>query len=128
MTTPQLILIAGPYRSGTDGDPARIAANLARLVLVVASRTVAAMPILREAEAEVKAEAEAEAEAKAEAAGVDPNGADVMYETAARLLQHCDGVLRLPGESSGADNDVRIARERGIPVYTAIDQLPGFVG
>ena len=138
MTTPQLILIAGPYRSGTDGDPARIAANLARLE--AASLPIyraghipmigewVALPILREAEAEVKAEAEAEAEAKAEAAGVDPNGADVMYETAARLLQHCDGVLRLPGESSGADNDVRIARERGIPVYTAIDQLPGFVG
>ena len=31
MTTPLLILIAGPYRSGTDGDPALIAANLARL-------------------------------------------------------------------------------------------------
>ncbi|MBN3820949.1 DUF4406 domain-containing protein, partial [Paraburkholderia sp. Se-20369] len=29
--TPQLILVAGPYRSGTGGDPARIAANLARL-------------------------------------------------------------------------------------------------
>lgn len=26
----QQILIAGPYRSGTDGDPQRIAANLAR--------------------------------------------------------------------------------------------------
>lgn len=29
--TPQLILVAGPYRSGTGGDAARIAANLARL-------------------------------------------------------------------------------------------------
>ncbi|SQI39280.1 Uncharacterised protein [Serratia plymuthica] len=27
----QLILIAGPYRSGTDGDPQRIAANLHHL-------------------------------------------------------------------------------------------------
>lgn len=27
----QQILIAGPYRSGIDGDPQRIAANLARL-------------------------------------------------------------------------------------------------
>jgi hypothetical protein len=25
---PQLILIAGPYRSGTNGDPHRIAGNL----------------------------------------------------------------------------------------------------
>ncbi|VWB53097.1 NUDIX hydrolase [Burkholderia pseudomultivorans] len=29
--TPQLVLVAGPYRSGTDGAPARIAANLRRL-------------------------------------------------------------------------------------------------
>ena len=31
MEKPKLILIAGPYRSGTDDDPARMAANLARL-------------------------------------------------------------------------------------------------
>lgn len=29
--TPRLVLVAGPYRSGTHGDPARIAANLHRL-------------------------------------------------------------------------------------------------
>src|ERR1700684_2182214 len=28
---PLLVLIAGPYLSGTDGDPAKIAANRARL-------------------------------------------------------------------------------------------------
>lgn len=28
---PMLMLIAGPYRSGTDGDPQAMAANLARL-------------------------------------------------------------------------------------------------
>jgi hypothetical protein len=35
-------------------------------------------------------------------------------------------VLRLPGESTGADNDVRIARERGLPVYTAVEDIPGY--
>ena len=30
MSRPLLILIAGPYASGTDGDPARMAANLRR--------------------------------------------------------------------------------------------------
>jgi NAD-dependent oxidoreductase involved in siderophore biosynthesis len=33
-------------------------------------------------------------------------------------------VLRLPGESRGADNDVAIARRRGLPVYTAVEQIP----
>ena len=48
----------------------------------------------------------------------------VLHPTAHRLLQHCDAVLRLPGESRGAENDVRIARERGIPVYFDISEIP----
>ena len=48
-----------------------------------------------------------------------------MYPTAERLLQHCDGVLRLPGDSNGADQDVAIARERGIPVWHSVEELPG---
>ncbi len=31
---PLMILVAGPYRSGTDGDPARIAANVAAMTEV----------------------------------------------------------------------------------------------
>jgi hypothetical protein len=49
---------------------------------------------------------------------------DVMYATAHRLLQHCDAVLRLPGESVGADTDVRIAEERGLPVYHDVREIP----
>ena len=55
----------------------------------------------------------------------DPLAEGVMYPTAERLLQHCDAVLRLPGASKGADQDVAIARERGLPVYTDLDQVPG---
>lgn len=44
----------------------------------------------------------------------------------ARLLQLWDAVLRLPGDSKGADNDVRIATERGIPVYFRLEDVPGF--
>ena len=31
---PLMILVAGPYRSGTDGDPARIAANVEAMTAV----------------------------------------------------------------------------------------------
>ena len=48
----------------------------------------------------------------------------VMHPTAHRLLAKCDGVLRLPGASTGADNDVRIARERGIPVWFDLAEIP----
>jgi hypothetical protein len=33
--------------------------------------------------------------------------------------------LRLPGESTGADNDVKVARERGLPVYFKLAEVPG---
>lgn len=116
MTKPLLILIAGPYRSGTGGDPALIARNLAvleeaagpifRLGHVPMIGEWAALPILRTLDAS------------------DAESGDVMYETAHRLLQHCDAVLRLPGESVGADQDVAIARERGLPVYRSVDEIP----
>ena len=69
-----------------------------------------ALPVLRGAEGAGAGDADG-----------DP---DVMYETAARLLEHCDAVLRLPGESSGADTDVAIARRRGIPVYFDLEEIP----
>jgi hypothetical protein len=55
----------------------------------------------------------------------DPLAEQVMYPTAERLLQHCDAVLRLPGASRGADEDVAIAQRRGIPVYRSLEEVPG---
>lgn len=116
MKTPLLILIAGPYRSGTDGDPILIARNLERLEEAAAPihrlghipmiGEWVALPILRGMSAQDAAEG------------------DVMYETAHRLLRHCDAVLRLPGASAGADKDVEIALERGLPVYRALEEIP----
>ena len=57
----------------------------------------------------------------------DPLPADVMYPTAERLLQHCDAVLRVPGDSRGADQDVAIATGRGIPVYYSLGEIPGAI-
>src|SRR5437762_10965938 len=49
------------------------------------------------------------------------------YEDWLRLdlafLPCCDAVLRLPGESVGADGEVEAARSRGIPIFTDIDSL-----
>lgn len=50
---------------------------------------------------------------------------EIFHPVAGRLLQLCDAILRLPGESKGADNDVRIAGERGIPVYYRLEDVPG---
>ena len=48
-----------------------------------------------------------------------------MYPAAERLLQRCDAVLRLPGASRGADRDVAIVEARGLPVYYALEDVPG---
>ena len=39
------------------------------------------------------------------------------------FLKVCDVVWRLPGTSKGADEEVKLAKELGIPVVTTIDQL-----
>ncbi len=120
MTKPLMILIAGPYASGTDGDPVLMRQNLDRL-------EEAAWPLFQAGHIPMIGEWVAlPVLSSAGAAGpTDPLAADVMYPVAHRLLQHCDAVLRLPGESRGADQDVAIARERGLPVYTALEDVPG---
>jgi hypothetical protein len=115
-----MILIAGPYRSGTGDDPAKMAANLRRLEAVSYSLFRAghlpmigewvALPIWNVAGGTTVG---------------DSLYDEILHPTAARLLQHCDAVLRLPGESTGADNDVRIANARGIPVYYKLEDVPG---
>lgn len=119
MTKPLMILIAGPYKSGTNGDAELMRRNLKRL-------EEAAWPIF--AAGHVPMIGEWVALPVLDSAGAsgpnDPLAEQVMYPTAQRLLQHCDAVLRLAGESAGADQDVAIARERGIPVYTSLDQIP----
>ena len=118
-----MILIAGPYRSGTGDDPALMAANLARL-------EEAAWPLFAAGHVPMIGEWVAlPVLSSAGASGpLDPLAEQVMYPTAQRLLQRCDGVLRLPGASTGADQDVAIARERGIPVWYRIEDVPGCAG
>ncbi|MFF7360710.1 DUF4406 domain-containing protein [Streptomyces sp. NPDC008125] len=115
---PMLVLIAGPYRSGTDGDPQAMADNLARL-------EAAAWPVFAAGHVPVIGEWIALPVLRSAGAGpTDPLADEVLYPTAHRLLAHCDAVLRLPGESAGADQDVATARDRGLPVYFEASEIP----
>lgn len=116
---PLLVLIAGPYLSGTHGDPKKIALNRERLESY-------ALPIYRRGH--VPMIGEWIALPIIHAAGGRSAG-DVVFEAyqypvAHRLLECCDALLRIPGESRGADLDVALAQELGLPVYRAIDELP----
>src|SRR5262252_3008954 len=42
------------------------------------------------------------------------------------FLPCCDALIRLPGLSSGADEEVALAGQLGIPVFTEIDALVAF--
>ncbi|MFC3451639.1 DUF4406 domain-containing protein [Amycolatopsis speibonae] len=121
MSKPLMILIAGPFRSGTGDDPELLARNLARL-------EEAAWPIFRSGHVPMIGEWIALPVLRG-AGGktvADPVAKEVMYPTADRLLHHCDAVLRLPGESTGADQDVTIALSRGLDVYHRVEDIPGY--
>jgi hypothetical protein len=120
MNKPLLILIAGPYRSGTNDDRERMRSNLRALEAV-------ALPLFRAGH--IPMIGEWVALPLLEVAGStrvgDPLWEEIVYPTAHRLLSKCDAVLRLEGASKGADNDVRLARERGLPVYHRLEDVPG---
>lgn len=51
---------------------------------------------------------------------VDPLSYEEWMDYAYGLIDHCDLLVRLPGESSGADREVDYASKRGLPViYTS---------
>ena len=122
MSSPLMILIAGPYRSGTGDDPELMARNLQRL-------EEAAWPIFRAGHVPMIGEwvALPVLRSAGQPSVTGALGEEVMYPTAQRLLAHCDAVLRLPGASTGADQDVAIATERGLPVYRELAEIPGYV-
>ncbi len=114
-----LILIAGPYRSGTNNHPALMQQNLQRL-------EDAALPLFRKGYIPVIGEWVALPLLRL-AGAQQPGDAiwqEIQYPVAHRLLEKCDAVLRLQGASTGADEDVRIAKERGLKVYYSLEEVP----
>ena len=114
-----LILIAGPYRSGTNDNPQLMQQNLNYLESV-------ALPLFRKGHVPMIGEWVALPLIHL-AGSVKPGDEaweEIQYPVAHRLLQKCDAILRLEGASKGADEDVRIAKERGLPVYYRIEDVP----
>jgi hypothetical protein len=114
-----LILIAGPYRSGTNDDPQLMRHNLKKLESV-------ALPLFRKGHVPVIGEwiALPLIELAGSSKPGDGPWEEVQYPVAHRLLEKCDAVLRLEGASKGADEDVRVAKERGLKVYFRLEEVP----
>ena len=114
-----MILIAGPYRSGTNDDPVLIHDN-------VECMEQYALPIFRAGHIPVLGEWLALP--LVNLAGSTKIGDDafneVFHPIAVRLLTKCDAVLRVGGPSAGADEMVRIGRSRGLKIYTNMEEIP----
>lgn len=54
---------------------------------------------------------------------VCPHDIEHWYEYDLAILARCDALLRLPGASSGADNEVAFAVENRLPVFMSVDAL-----
>ena len=114
-----MILVAGPYRSGTDGDPKRIQANVDAMTAVSLELYQRGhLPVMGEWFALPLIEA-------AEATGTSGDAFNEMFHPIAeRVLARCDACLRIGGASEGADRMVSFARSLGKPVYFDLAELP----
>jgi hypothetical protein len=117
---PLLVLVAGPYRSGTNDDPVKLAEN-------VDTMNQAALATFRAGHVPVTGEALALP--LIELAGSHRVGDkvfdEIFHPIARRLLARCDAVLRVGGASTGADEMVELARADGKLVVSSIEELPG---
>ena len=114
-----MILIAGPYLSGTNDDPDLIKRN-------VETMESFALPIFRAGHIPVLGEWLALP--LVHLGGSKRLGDDVFNEVfhpiAIRLLERCDAVLRVGGPSAGADEMVRMGRDLGLAIFTDPSQIP----
>ena len=119
MQQPLLILVAGPYRSGTNDDPKLIHANV-KFMSDIALKVydTGHLPVLGEWFALPLTET-----AGSKVIG-DEIFNNIFHPVAIRLLEFCGAVLRVGGESKGADEMVRIAKEKGKLIFHNLSEIP----
>lgn len=114
-----MILVAGPYRSGTNDDPRLISSNV-ELMANVAWQVYQRghLPVLGEWFALPLIE-------KAGSTKIgDEIFNQIFHPVAIQLLKRCDAVLRVGGPSSGADEMVSVGREHGKLIFFDLEEIP----
>ena len=115
-----MILVAGPYRSGTHDDPVLIARNVAAMTEVSLQLFRAGhLPVMGEWFALPLIE-------HAGSTGIgDAVFDEIFHPISRRLVAQCDACLRIGGASAGADEMVSLARQHGKAVYLSLAEVPG---
>jgi hypothetical protein len=119
MTEQEMILVAGPYRGGTNDDPVLIQRNvdaMEDMALAVFRRGHLpvlgewfALPLLKHAGSKKIG---------------DPIFDEIFHPIARELIGKCDAVLRIGGASSGADDMVATGQKLGKKIYRALEEIP----
>jgi len=114
-----LILIAGPYRSGTNDDLALLRKN-------VQDMESYALPIFRAGHIPIVGEwlALPLVDLAGSREVGDQAFNEVFHPIAIRLLEKCDAVLRVGGPSAGADEMMRVGRSLGLKIFTSLAEIP----
>ena len=118
MEQPLMILVAGPYRSGTNDDPILIQKNVdAMNDMALTLYQQGHLPVLGEWFALPLIETAGSKEMG------DAIWNELFHPVAIRLISKCDIVFRMGGPSNGADEMVRIGLEKGKRVIYTIEEL-----
>jgi hypothetical protein len=114
-----MVLVAGPYRSGTNDDPVLIAKNV-RAMTDMALRLFRAghLPVLGEWYALPLIEL-----AGSKQIG-DAAFDEIFHPISRRLIAKCDACLRIGGPSKGADEMVSLARSFQKQVFFRYEDVP----
>ncbi|SHF82872.1 DUF4406 domain-containing protein [Flavisolibacter ginsengisoli] len=115
-----MILVAGPYRSGTNDQPELIEKNVKAMTdTALQLYQMGHLPVLGEWFALPLIEA-----AGSKAIG-DVIFNSMFHPIAIQLIDHCDAVLRIGGPSTGADEMVNVGLSKGKRIFKGIDEVPG---
>ena len=119
MSGQMMILVAGPYRGGTNDDPVLIQHNVEAMEetslrvfrrghLPVMGEWFA-LPLLKHAGSKKIGDAVFD---------------EIFHPVARELIDKCDAVLRIGGPSSGADDMVATGQKLGKTIYRSLDEIP----
>jgi hypothetical protein len=114
-----MILVAGPYRSGTNDNLSLIQANVDAMTdMALKLFRLGHLPVLGEWFALPLIE-------RAGSRKIGDGIFDEIFHPISRdLVMRCDACLRIGGPSKGADEMVQLARSSGKHVFLSIEEVP----
>ncbi len=118
-SSPLMILVAGPYRSGTNDDPVLIAKNVGAMTdMALRLFRAGHLPVLGEWYALPLIEL-----AGSKQIG-DAAFDEIFHPISRRLIARCDACLRIGGPSKGADEMVALAGSFQKQVFFHYEDVP----